>query len=452
MPKIPIADMKGLNTTLAQLQLPPGEFVNLQNVRGRPFHNLAKRKGVEPVTSSTSAIQGIFDIELDDIIIPIFQQGGTLTFFPGYASGSVPNTPDPFPDPNPLGGSVGFLIEPTMRALQERYMLAQSTGGSLAWPNRLFDQAGNAINQAIPTTSFTYRVGFSANAQFPADKFYQYDLFWYDRKHGVPAGTRKAQLVNSVRSNLDQTAFVWVGASLYVDSIEGQANTVYLTNATLPLPAVATFGTAGFRLEDCKSAIRKLTILTPRNGSGSVPNWINAGFQGLINPATFQDNRSGVSSGASVTCPAAKTEAFNNWLAASWSAGGSSTVAARIMEQSDSATAFEYDSLRSHLLVDLTTLPGTWSAGVYFKITPTATGTDPLFGGYSNNPPVTADNAFHIFGTPTCGISSFSTTLGGDNPATTIGGCPVTPTQSKGWQIKVADYVVATAPVFSNFI
>lgn len=85
-----------MNATKAALQLPAGDVPLLQNVRARPFHNWAKRRGIETAGIYDSPVNGIFELELDGLIIPIFQSGAALTFFPTVTTASFPNTPDPY--------------------------------------------------------------------------------------------------------------------------------------------------------------------------------------------------------------------------------------------------------------------------------------------------------------------------------------------------------------------
>ncbi len=90
MSNIVIKECKGINATRASLQLDKGEVPSLQNLRNRPFSNWSKRPGIEPVSDSSDPIMGIWELEFDNIVIPIFQNGATLNFFADLTSTSYP--------------------------------------------------------------------------------------------------------------------------------------------------------------------------------------------------------------------------------------------------------------------------------------------------------------------------------------------------------------------------
>jgi len=101
MGRIIINKFAGINSSLASLQLKPGEFQSSQNLRGRPFDNYSKRQGVDPSSVQDSPVMGIFEIELDGVTIPLIQSQNQLEFNPDIGSPDIPN-PDPFPVDDPL--------------------------------------------------------------------------------------------------------------------------------------------------------------------------------------------------------------------------------------------------------------------------------------------------------------------------------------------------------------
>lgn len=159
MPKYILKDLRGMNATKAALQLPPGDVPLLQNVRARPFHSWAKRRGIEPVDVYTSPINGIFELELDGLIIPIFQSGAALTFFPTVTSASLPNTPDPYQ----LGdGRTSLAIDPA----GVNTLIAGRTGGASTSCSYALSSSSTSIDETQQdiTISVTAYAGCSWNA------------------------------------------------------------------------------------------------------------------------------------------------------------------------------------------------------------------------------------------------------------------------------------------------
>lgn len=304
MAKYIIDIFKGTDTTTANLLQEKGELTFSQNVRTRPFKNLAKRKAVEHVDSDTNPIMGIFDIELDGIIIPVLQAGGTLTFYPDLASASA-NNPDPYPSPDPLdptGGGVFtlFPIEKTMRALNERFARTDNIG--VVFPPAIFGPSG-ILDATIPANAYTSVTDFPRDLSYfatktvtacpneslstyftsapscivtlgvpgpgcvymPTNGFYGYDLAQWDSYFGQPAGTRGKELVNMISSGNT----VWADGSTgikscsirYVRNITTLDKTTailfYDTASPTIIPIAATASTYKQRLVDCRSAIRK---------------------------------------------------------------------------------------------------------------------------------------------------------------------------------------------------
>jgi len=104
MPKLVLSELKGIDANKASFQMAPGEPQFSQNVWTRPFKNWAKRRGVEPVAEQSGPYFGIFELDLDNIVIPITANAGILTFFPNVASSSLNNVnPNPYGLNNPAG-------------------------------------------------------------------------------------------------------------------------------------------------------------------------------------------------------------------------------------------------------------------------------------------------------------------------------------------------------------
>src|SRR3989304_957215 len=97
MPQLVLDKLRGVNGTTAELQLDLGVPTSSQNIRGRPLNDWVKRQGIETVATSADPYMGIFDVELDGIIIPIIQTGGTLTFFPTVGGSDNLPIPNPYP-------------------------------------------------------------------------------------------------------------------------------------------------------------------------------------------------------------------------------------------------------------------------------------------------------------------------------------------------------------------
>lgn len=256
MPKVVLSKMLGINASKAKLQLQPGESDGLQNIRCRPFDNWVKRKGIEAISSQSDPINGIFEIELDNITIPLIQSGDTLTFFPDLSSANgtlsdlssdsaVFGSSDPL---DPLGRrTVLFLVEQTMRAIQDRRVTAGHT--TFSWPNLIFAADGTQLNG---------NTGIAVSP-YPANNLYGPDLTYHDIFYGNPAGTRAAALVNSIIS----CCIGVVNLNDYVnpDLIEGQTGVTLYTTSIFPAAASATRSNYRQKLNDCKTGIRKLTTI-----------------------------------------------------------------------------------------------------------------------------------------------------------------------------------------------
>lgn len=280
MPQIVLNKLRGVNTTSASLQLQPGEAQFSQNIRSRPIDNWVKRFGIEAITSFTDPVMGIFDVELDGFIIPIFQAGGTLYFFPDISTSTTPN-PSPYPlndplDPNGLRLFL-FLVEPAMRAIQERIL---RDGGltPVTWPNLFFAPDGSKLNGDTGVTISNAHITFPqyfndqtqlislywpptfGSAQFPTNNVYKWDLIFFDTVYGLPSKTRAAQLVQSVKTNLNKLLNDDQGAHTYIPNPEGSAalNRYIADDVRLSIPSNPTVLTYAQTLTNLRSSIRLL--------------------------------------------------------------------------------------------------------------------------------------------------------------------------------------------------
>lgn len=310
MSKMVVSDFKGVDTTTAKLLLDKGDLPFSQNLRPRPFKNLAKRRGTEPVSSQTDPIMGIFEIELDGIIIPMFQAGGQLTFFPDLTSASRPDGYDQYPAKDPLhpdgGGTFTlFALEKTMRAINERFARTNNVG--VVFPPAIFGPSG-ILDGTIPHDAYSSVAGFAVaatqitylntkthntvstqtlgsyyntgvgNVSMPDNGFYGYDLGQWDTYFGRPVGTRGKELVNMIISGVFAGTGTANGVAACVSryarnisSLVGATDVLYYDTASptiVPVPATAS--TYQSRLVDCRTAIRKFEWVTITANTGTV--------------------------------------------------------------------------------------------------------------------------------------------------------------------------------------
>lgn len=283
MPRIVLPKFVGLNASQATLQLPKGEFTGLQNIRQRPFDNWVKRQGIEFSTAQTSPIMGIFEVELDNITIPIFQSGTALTFFPDLSTlnGSF-TQPDPYPPTTPAISAsrvVLFNVEQTMRAINNRRIVGESTGW--AWPNLIFRSDGSRLNG---------NTGIAV-ADYPATNLYSPDLTFFDAFYGLPAGTRAAQLVNAVIDACIDT----VNNMPWIKTIDGLAAVIYYDSTIFPAASSANKNNYRSSLTGCKTGIHKLDTIERGATQTSV------------------ETKTGTASDASTCSPPVSTVTVSGW-------------------------------------------------------------------------------------------------------------------------------------------
>ena len=290
MAKIVINDFRGINSTRASLQLKPGEFESSQNFRSRPYTNYTRRQGIDPVSVQTSPVMGIFEIDLDNITIPITQAGSSLEFFPPTGSPETGPTPSVYPPSDPLdpGGNRIFIfpIEQAMRAIQDRRVTAGHA--VVSWPNITFNSAGQIINQAV--------------SSYPANGTYGPDMAYYDIYNGVPVGTKAAALVNNVLSACIST----VGFNDWIEEIDGETTVQTYDSTIFPSASSATFANFRTVFANLKTGIRLLTTIKSQATQTEVE--VRSGTASESDPdcgscyyATFSPN--------TLVCPTCDTQA-----------------------------------------------------------------------------------------------------------------------------------------------
>lgn len=154
------------------------------------------------------------------------------------------------------------LLEPTMRAAQER-RARTNTAPTVIYPNRRFDENGliAGAGEAPPLEAGAlFYTGNASSYSMPPNYFYYYDLLNYDAFFVQPAGTRAAQLVNTIRTNINSDVLL----NLYWDQafpIQGAAAITVYNTGSLPVPAAATTADYEDRLIDLRNGIRLLEFL-----------------------------------------------------------------------------------------------------------------------------------------------------------------------------------------------
>lgn len=245
MSKFIIKDFKGLNSSIASLQLKPGEVPFSQNFRGRPYTNYARRQGVDPVSTQSGAVLGIFEIDLDGVTIPLIQSPNVLTFNPPIQSPNFPITGDIYPPQNPLDPThvnlIVFDLEQAMRAIQDRRVVAGHI--TWDWPNIRFDINGNRINQAV--------------GNYPATGTYRGDISYDDFYNGNPIGTKAASLVNQILAACLDT----VGLGDWIKTIEGLSSVLLYDSTIFPTSNSATAANYRSVYANTKVGIRKLITI-----------------------------------------------------------------------------------------------------------------------------------------------------------------------------------------------
>lgn len=413
MPSIVINEMRGLNTSRARLQLKPGEAGALQNVRQRPFDNWAKRKGVETALVQDDPVNGIFEWDMDEIVMGAYQTGGTLTFYPeipitstsvGGTVTTITPSPEPVYDPlDPTGtgtaGGISFGVEQAMRALQER--VCRRGGSPINWPNAAYNASGGASSVVCATVPLSTFYGSSSTAvDMPQPGLYQYDCY-YDSAY-------RTSLVQSVVDALDAEATVWL--QVYP---EGQTALTTFTSSTLWGGAKPTV-----------TATNYLSVMAQ----------VRTAMKGLMYYAagasfTSQYTRE---TGSVVwpTCDEAKTESLSNWASATWNSGsGGCGVYEVTWNNVYVGKSVSQGRYRAKVTQDLSSFKSA-NGACFLKATAQA-------GGFSNTSdcPVTADAKYHQWQIVTVGQVVTSDYINNnDTPPSFSSDCPVTAI-TKGWTL-----------------
>ncbi len=398
MPKLVLSELKGVNTERAAFQLPKGEVAMSQNVWTRPFKNWHKRNGIEKVADYDSPILGIFEIDLDNIVIPIIFEGsfsggsgGTLNVWPstGTASGSV-TTPDPYTamdsptsdDLDPEGGRTTlFLFEALMRGVSERYAVVNQTPPT--WPNKYFDAFGTfTTGGTAPTISRNlqeWRSDAASTAfKLPTNNYYQYDLTYADTVGGAvvngttitagsPTGTYAAAIVNDIRDKI----LTLIALGIYVDDdtgIEDQASIPLWTVGSVP--AAATAATYRSAFANLKAWFQKVSSFTIGGGASA-------------------DKKRETGWAIAPTQPAALAIAVTAYNAESWvDVGGVSNTQLQINYQSLAQEWCKIIAYKSIYTVNLSSHIYPGSGTLFYQCSNAA-------GAY--NPIVTADGTYHSY-------------------------------------------------------
>lgn len=254
MARIVIKDFKGINSSIASLQLKPGELESSQNLTARPYFNYARRKGVEPVSVQTTPVLGIHEFDLDNITIPIIQTT-SLEFFPDLSSPSFPD-PNPYPldDPLDAAGSRTFIfnIEQTMRAIQDRRVTAGHS--AVTWPTISWRSDGTQYGSPQAVSSY------------PANNIYGPDQAYDDIANGNPIGTKSAALVNAIIAACIST----VGFNDWINTIAGQSSVTLYTSSIFPSAGSATRANYRTKLSQVQAGIRLLTTIQQTAQQNSV--------------------------------------------------------------------------------------------------------------------------------------------------------------------------------------
>lgn len=444
MPQLILKKLRGVNATQAEMLLDAGVPSNIQNIRNRPVDNWVKRNGIEPLTSQTSPIMGIFDIELDGLIIPVYQAGDTLYFFPNIESASFPN-PDPFPPFDPLdpnGNFVLFLVEPLMRAVQEKRLRAAET--KITWPsgnifsstttNVFFAADGSLLNgntgvaiSTVQNVSDYFPTG-TGTAQFPTNNLYAYDLAYMDTYLGQATGTRASQLVNVIRTEIIN---LLAEQKYYVEPLEAQNAITWHDETSIGLPAASTAANYRSTLTNMRNAFRLLQKIAIGDFKTAQTNTAYRPFLST--------------SSSLVSCDAAKALEIANWGAGAWTS--SPTVQIGLRDETEFAGAAYFAELvseRGQLSTNVTSnysSTGT-QAYWYLKLAKRAAFDDI---GISNSP-VSKDGNYHQFEAATLQGTS-TTSMMADEIPTFNSSCPVIEYRS-GWIIDSA--YISFLPTFIN--
>lgn len=158
--KIVLKNLGGINTGKAPLLLGENQIGFLQNISPRPFQNYTKRNGVEWVSTSADPILGIFDIELDNVVIPFTASTTALTFFPTLTtlSGSLQSY-----DAYNMGGRSNRSIDTAGALAQPGHGGARGGGCNWSVSNTAISDTGDGSTVAVTVTT-NYGCSWSATS------------------------------------------------------------------------------------------------------------------------------------------------------------------------------------------------------------------------------------------------------------------------------------------------
>lgn len=432
MPSIVINEMRGLNTSRARLQLKPGEAGTLQNVRQRPFDNWAKRKGVETALVQDDPVNGIFEWDMDEIVMGMYEAGGTLTFYPeipitattvGGTVTTITPSPEPVYDPlDPTGtgtaGGISFGIEQAMRALQER--VVRRGGSAYTWPDGQRDAAGNTVTTPVATQPLSNYYGSATTAtQFPQNGLYRYDCH-YISNYAVT-------LVQSVIDRLDAECTVWLATDP-----EGQASLTTYTSSTFWNGVKPTATPANY-----KSILAEFWVYLPKLKAFSVTGTQVGRGGGTLDFGSSAGGPNSTSGpGACATSVSATQTEYQNYGTV-WGAAGPITVYGFSKRYLNGVAESQALRIRGYATADLSAFKS-GSAGIYLLLGIPGHGGNVLTAGQS--PVVTADSKFHLYESSALGSTYTSSLLGDGGVPTIVADCNISAPFGTGWYVQ---YVIA---------
>jgi hypothetical protein len=413
MRPIVIKEMRGLNTSRARLQLQPGEAGCLQNVRPNLTDNWGKRRGCETSAIRDDPVNGIYEWDFDEIVMPCVQVGDALQFFPPDISYTVTQggqpvivtpTPTPMPDPlDPTGtgtaAGISFGVEQAMRALQER--VCRRGGSPLSWPDGTRDAEGNSVTTLCVTVPLSTFYGAASTAtDLPQPGLYRYDCYY---RSGYAA-----TLVQSVVDAADAECGQWL--AVYP---EGQASLTTFTSSTFWGGTKPTATAANYRtvLAQAREAIRGLMFY-------SVGGSLTEAYE--------------KSSGQSDTsCESAKALCLLMWPS-SWSSAAVAEAQISEWTAPDGSPGI-YDGLISRTRAKVTADLSAYKSanGACFLLA------SPKSGGFSNTSdcPVDADAKWHAWQGVTVGQVVTSDYINDNDAAPSFSSnCPIGGV-TKGWTL-----------------
>ena len=160
MPKLALTELRGMNANGAALQLPHGDASFMQNMWARPFKNWHKRNSLYPHSSQTGPVMGIFEFDLDNLVIPIIGVGPDIILWPQvHVDPVIDPLVDPILDPNPFEPGDGRTTVPGLDPGGVTTLKKKGRGGNSGCT---YTGDFSAINHDY--TGFTYSIAVGAQA------------------------------------------------------------------------------------------------------------------------------------------------------------------------------------------------------------------------------------------------------------------------------------------------